>query len=590
MIKADDLSPEVGNLDNLIEQFPTFALAPNGIKQLRRLILSLAVRGKLVDHGSEEADILLKEIEANRPIDANKTLRLLTDNFDKPFLVPMHWKWTRLAEVARFEVGRTPARGNSQYWTDTSGYRWVSIADMTHGETLSDTKEFISELAVAEAFKRPPSPKGTLLMSFKLTIGKMVILGQDAYHNEAIVSLYPYHDDLKHFLFRCTEALDLRGGSKEAIKGNTLNRESIANIALPLPPLEEQKRIVAKVDELMSLVDKLEAQQKAQANTVLQANGAAINLLLNTSEEESFDESWNRVATHFNTLYGCTLPLPKGEGRQKKHLIGLENVKTLRRAILQLGVMGRFTSDWRSQFAKQHSVKSLLDKIQIQKQQLIDAKLIKKQKEYPSIKEEEKFYGVPDSWEWVRIRDFSSHYVDCPHDTPKYIDAGYPCIRAPDITENGLSLGKIRYVDEDEYIKRIRRLRPVKNDLVYIREGGRLGIAGLIKTDEQVCLGQRVMMLRFAEEISSKYMCFFLNAPITFSNILGKTLGAASPHVNVRDIIAHPVPMPPLEEQTQIVAKVDELMRICDKLEEQLTEAYSDAEALMQATVKSLVA
>lgn len=531
MMEVENLISELGSLDNFIKHFPVFASAPNGIIKLRELIIERAVNGHFfhIDEGYWNKGVL--------------------ENF-----ISLEYG-KNLPAKARNDEGGIPVYGSN------------GIVGC-HDEFL------ISEPAI--------------VVGRKGSAGALNIAEDAFWPTDVTYYVVPPKNIDLMFCYYWLRSLNLDELGQGIKPG--LNRKQAYALEVKLPPLEEQKRIVAKVDELMALVDKLEAQQQAQANIVLQANVASINLLLNTSEEESFDESWNRVATHFNTLYGYTLPMPKGEGRQKKHLIGLENVKTLRRAILQLGVMGRFTSDWRSQFAKQHSVKSLLDKIQIQKQQLIDAKLIKKQKEYPSIKEEEKFYGVPDSWEWVRIRDFSSHYVDCPHDTPKYIDAGYPCIRAPDITENGLSLGKIRYVDEDEYIKRIRRLRPVKNDLVYIREGGRLGVAGLIKTDEQVCLGQRVMMLRFAEEISSKYMCFFLNAPITFSNIVGKTLGAASPHVNVRDIIAHPVPIPPLEEQAQIIVKVDELMRICDKLEEQLTDSYSDAETLMQATVKSLVA
>ena len=261
-------------------------------------------------------------------------------------------------------------------------------------------------------------------------------------------------------------------------------------------------------------------------------------------------------------------------------------LKKLRQQILQEAIEGKLTADWRKQNPDVEPASELLKRIQAEKAQLIKDKKIKKQKPLPLICEDEKLFDLPDGWVWCRLGDLSKQYVDCPHDTPKYQGKGFLCLRAPDITENGLLIKTIRRVSKEEYDKRIRRLKPVRNDLVYIREGGRLGIAGLIDTDEPVCLGQRVMMLRFLNEVTAKYSLRFLNAPDTYNDIVGKTIGSASPHVNVRDIIAHVVPVPPLPEQKAIVTKVEKLLALCDQLESQITRNQRHAEQLMQAVLR----
>ena len=261
-------------------------------------------------------------------------------------------------------------------------------------------------------------------------------------------------------------------------------------------------------------------------------------------------------------------------------------LKKLRQQILQEAIEGKLTKDWRVDNPDVELASELLKRIQAEKEQLIKDKKIRPQKPLLPISEEEKPFDLPVGWEWCRLREFSTHYVDCPHDTPKYQGTGFLCLRAPDITENGLLVDTVRRVSNDEYEKRIRRLKPLRNDLVYIREGGRLGIAGLIDTDEPACLGQRVMMLRFLDEISAKYSLHFLNAPNTYNDIVGKTIGSASPHVNVSDIIALVVSLPPLQEQKAIVAKVEKLLALCDQLETQITSNQTHAKQLMEAVLK----
>jgi restriction endonuclease S subunit len=125
---------------------------------------------------------------------------------------------------------------------------------------------------------------------------------------------------------------------------------------------------------------------------------------------------------------------------------------------------------------------------------------------------------------------------------------------------------------------------------VYIREGGRLGIAGIISTNEDVCLGQRLMVLRFFEEATAYFISMLLNAPQTFNQIVGKTIGSAAPHVNVRDIISHIVPLPSPAEQGAIVERVDKLISMIDALEKQVTDRKDKSERLMQSVLREAFA
>lgn len=152
-------------------------------------------------------------------------------------------------------MGKTPPRGEQAYWS--SGiYPWVSISDMVDGGKILNTREKISEIAASHIFHSQPSPKGSLLMSFKLTIGKISILDVDAYHNEAIVTINPFlrQDIVSLYLMTFLPMLSLQGDSKDAIKGMTLNSKSLYNILLPLPPLKEVSRIISKVKIVSSKI------------------------------------------------------------------------------------------------------------------------------------------------------------------------------------------------------------------------------------------------------------------------------------------------------------------------------------------------
>lgn len=174
---------------------------------------------------------------------------------NKPFDLPQNWKWVMFGDLVDFNIGKTPARSDFRYWSNGK-YPWVSISDMNQGQILTETKEMVSEFAYNETFKGNISKAGTLIMSFKLTIGTCSILGMDAFHNEGIISIYPRinNEITKQYLLRILPYISNLGDTKGAIKGNTLNKTSLSNLPIPLPPLEEQKRIISKIEKLLPLL------------------------------------------------------------------------------------------------------------------------------------------------------------------------------------------------------------------------------------------------------------------------------------------------------------------------------------------------
>ena len=250
---------------------------------LKKSLLQEAIQGKLVpqiveegtaqellEHIKEEKKQLVKEGKLKKSAlndsvifkgDDNKYYEQIGSKVvditgDIPFEIPPTWMWCRFGTIVKMRIGKTPPRGEQVYWSNGK-HNWVSISDMVEGGTIKAVKEKVSDIAVNEIFKCYPTPKGSLLMSFKLTVGRTSILGVDAYHNEAIITIVPYADVnniFRDYLFYILPTISNSGDSKDAIKGKTLNNKSLNNLLIPLPPLLEQKRIVTKIELVNSKI------------------------------------------------------------------------------------------------------------------------------------------------------------------------------------------------------------------------------------------------------------------------------------------------------------------------------------------------
>ena len=244
---------------------------------LKKSILQEAIQGKLVPQIAEEgtAPELLEQIRQEKQklvkdgklkksalidsiiykSDDNKYYERIGDKSiditeEIPLDLPDSWTWVRFGQYVKMSIGKTPPRSDTKYWANGQ-YPWISISDMSDYGLVKKTKETVSECA--KSLFGEISPVGTLIMSFKLTVGRTSILNISAYHNEAIISIYPFVDKdyrARNYLFHILPIISNFGDSKDAIKGKTLNSKSLSNLLLPLPPLMEQQRIVAQIEKL----------------------------------------------------------------------------------------------------------------------------------------------------------------------------------------------------------------------------------------------------------------------------------------------------------------------------------------------------
>ena len=262
--KLDNLNVELKNIlkksvlqeaiqGKLVPQVEAEGTAQELLEQIQQEKQKLAKEGKLKKSALNDSIIFKGDDNKYYEQIGSKVVDITGDI---PFEIPPTWMWCRFGTIVKMRIGKTPRRGEQVYWSNGK-HNWVSISDMVEGGTIKAVKEKVSDIAVNEIFKCYPTPKGSLLMSFKLTVGRTSILGVDAYHNEAIITIVPYADVnniFRDYLFYILPTISNSGDSKDAIKGKTLNNKSLNNLLIPLPPLLEQKRIVTKIELVNSKI------------------------------------------------------------------------------------------------------------------------------------------------------------------------------------------------------------------------------------------------------------------------------------------------------------------------------------------------
>ena len=185
-------------------------------------------------------------------------------------------------------------------------------------------------------------------------------------------------------------------------------------------------------------------------------------------------------------------------------------------------------------------------------------------------------------WQEQQLSHVASHIVDCPHSTPKWSSEGKYCVRTTAFSPFYLDLSYQGYVDEETYQNRIQRLKPEPDDILYSREGT-IGIACQIPKGVELCLGQRMVLIRASDKISSKYLTIVLNSNNILKIVRSKTMGSTAPRINMSDIKSYPIPLPPLQEQHEIVRRVELLFAYADTIEKQVNSALTRVNSLTQS-------
>ncbi len=262
----------------------------------------------------------------------------------------------------------------------------------------------------------------------------------------------------------------------------------------------------------------------------------------------------------------------------------------LKQAILQEAIQGNLTRDWRADHREVEPASELLQRIRSEKARLVAAKTLRADKPLPKLSRAEFPFEIPKFWEWCRISEATLTIVDCPHSTPQWTASGFTCVKTSQFRRFHLDLSSRFYVSQQTYNERVDRLVPQPNDVLYSREGSILGIACRIPPGEKICLGQRMMLLRPHHPTTAAFLELMLNSPHVTKIANESTLGGCSPHVNVGEIKAFAIPLPPLAEQAVIIARVEALMATCRALELEIGNSLSRTNNLLQAVLKEAFA
>ena len=493
-------------------------------QQLKNSILQFAIQGKLVEQRADEgtAEELYQQIQEEKQklikegkIKKEKPLPEITED-EIPFDIPESWKWVKFENIVSYNLGKTPPTADSEMWTDD--YNWVSISDIQQGQYIYTTKRKVSNKAFVTVFNSNLVKKETLIMSFKLTVGSVAILGVDALHNEAIISINPIVDKeyvTRDYLAKILPLIVSFGKTKNAIKGKTLNSKSISNLPIPLPPLAEQKRIVAKIEELMNLVDEY---------------------------KDSYEQ-----------LVELNKKFPSD----------------IQKSILQYAIQGKLVE----QRADEGTAEELYQQIQEEKQKLIKEGKIKKEKPLPEITEDEIPFEIPKSWKWVRIGELAN-YKKGPFGSAltKSIfvsksDNAVKVYEQKNAIQKNSSLGE-NYITKDYFEDKMSSFEVFPGDIIVSCAGTIGELYRLPSNIEKGIINQALMRVRLYEPIYCEFYELLFDYLIKdYSRKSSK--GSAIKNIPPFDILKnYIIPLPPLAEQKRIVAKIEELMALSNQLKQ----------------------
>lgn len=560
------------------KHLPLVSGAPDGIKKLRELVLELAVCGRLLaqDASDEPAELLIERIEALKALQISSGAVKRQKATTQPTVQPNHampesWRFVQLGDVVEIVRGITfPASEKSK---EPSPGRIACLRTANVQSQIEwDDLLYIDESFVSreDQFLQPNDIVMSMANSREL-VGKVALVGGELLQRSTFGGFLGV---LRPYLIepRFVMALLRTPSARSALIDSASQTTNIANISLgklrplmvALPPLSEQHRIVAKVDELMALCDRLEADQADAEAAHAQLVQALLDSLIQATDAADFRASWQRLSEHFHTLFTTEA-----------------SIDALKQTVLQLAVMGLLSK----QADSDPSASTLLGQI-VTMRTAAAASSNKRnvQKPIAPVLPQETPYALPNGWVWTRAEAVSEVIVDCPHSTPKFVPKGVLCVDTNSVKQGALVLARARYVDQATYEERIARLVPQPGDIVFAREGS-VGESMVIPQGMVCCLGQRVMLFRPCL-VFPDYFRLALSEPGALARSLALHKGIGAKHVNVADMRNALIPLPPLPEQHRIVAKVDELMALCDELKAQLADAGQTHDQLATALCK----
>lgn len=468
-------------------------------QDLKNSILQLAIQGKLVEQREEEgsAQKLLKQIEEEKKklvkekeIKRQKSLPEISEE-EIPFDIPENWQWTRL-ETVTYIIGNKSNQIKQTEILQEGKYPVVSQS-INRIEGYSNEISKILRVEPLSVIVFGDHSKTLKLIDFDF------IIGADGTKIIVPISLNPEY--FYHVLNY--NVINMRD------RGYSRHFQFLKEKLIPIPPLEEQNRIVAKILELMPYVDK------------------------------------------YDVAYSEVVELNK------------KFPEDMQKSILQYAIQGKLVE----QREEDGTAEDLYKQIQEEKKKLIKEGKIKKTKALPAITEDEIPFDIPENWKWVRLGDVLTKITDGTHHSPANYETGsFMYVTAKNIKENGIDLTNITYVTEEVHKKIYDRCNPEYGDILLIKDGATTGIATVNNVHEPFSLLSSVALLKAPSLIYTPYIVYVLRSDLFYRNIRKQMKGTGITRVTLKQIMPLIIPLPPLAGQKRIVEKIEELLPYAKQL------------------------
>jgi len=552
-----------------------------GVKKLRELILELAVRGKLVqqDPNDEPASELLKRIKAEKAnsiaegkLKKEKALQPIGGD-EKPFELPKGWDWARLNEIApQSLIDGDWIESKDQ---DVNGeIRLIQLADIGVSEFKNVSDRYVNNATFTKLhcyeikkndilIARLPSPIGRACIFPGLNTKAITVVDVAVLRTNGILN--------NQYVVNAINSKTFVDQVESFGKGATRFRISTGNLKellLPIAPLPEQQRIVAKVGELMALCDQLE-QQHSNAQ---EAHETLVSQLLTTLTQSQnaaeFNANWQRIYVHFDVLFTTEA-----------------SIEALKQILLQLAVMGKLVP----QDPFDEPASELLKRIQAEKAKLILEGKLKKKKPLAPIGEDEKPFEMPKGWEWARFPELGEFArgksKQRPRNDPSLFNPPiYPLVQTGEVARAG-------YVIEEFHSKYseigLQQSRMWAKGTLCITIAANIADSAILGFD--ACFPDSVVGFSPSNVINSaKYFLYFMKT--ARDDLLKFAPATAQKNINLEILESVLIPTPPLAEQHRIVVKVDALMALCDQLKTRIQQANQQQQNIADALLAQAVA
>lgn len=553
----------------LSEHLPLLAIAPDGIKKLRGLILELAMRGKLVsqDPNDDPAKELLIRIAAERSRLVGSGVCKKARSFppvsehDCPFQVPQGWLWVRLDEIGHDWGQQVP--------NSTFTYLDVSAIDNALGR-INSPDVLCPEDAPSRA--RKIVKRGTVIYStVRPYLLNIAVVDHDLtpspIASTAFAVIHPLAGISSQFLFwylRSPVFVRYVESVQTGIAYPAVNDSQFFSGLFPLAPISEQHRIVAKVDELMALCDRLESEQSDSEAAHARLVEALLGTLTQSTDAADLATNWQRIAEHFDMLFTT-------EG----------SVDCLKGAVLELAVRGKLAP----QDPQEESACESLGRVVEARRRMEaegDARKLK-----PMAPIGDGPFAISKGWAWTRLGELCSKITDGEHITPSRSSTGHYLLSARNVTNEGILLSDVDFVPTEEFERIRRRCDPNLGD-VLISCSGSVGRVSLVDRNDAYAMVRSAAMIRpITAGTTPTYIAWCLRSPTLQDEMVIKSRQSAQANLFLGAISSLTIPLPPLSEQHRIVAKVDELMALCDRMKADLREARGQQSRLADTLIET---